>query len=230
MKLAEIFYSVQGEGQLAGVPSVFIRFAGCNLRCTWCDAKHASWHPESEEWTEADVLREVEKYNTRHCVITGGEPGIHPELASLSQRLRATGRHITIETNDTRFQAEVACDLASISPKLEHSIADPAAFPGESALQRERRWNLDAFRGWLDHYEYQLKFVLCTAADVLEIQELVRLIDRKILPDRILLMPEGTDPKTIRSRSAEVVRLCKQHGYRYCCRLQLDLFGNARGT
>ena len=229
MNITEVFYSLQGEGLLTGMPSVFIRFAGCNLRCAWCDTKYASWYPEAMSWTEEAVLSEVAKHNTRHCVITGGEPTIHPELASLTQKLKAMGRHITIETNGTNFRDGIACDLVSISPKLKHSIADPVKFPEQAAIQRERRLNIESFRGWIDHHAYQLKFVFGTAADVAEIQELVRLIDRNIPPDRILLMPEGIDAETIFGRRAEVVRVCKKHGYRYCCRLHIDLFGSTKG-
>ena len=51
MKIAEIFYSIQGEGTLVGVPSVFVRTSGCNLRCTWCDTPYTSWQPEGEDLT-----------------------------------------------------------------------------------------------------------------------------------------------------------------------------------
>ena len=55
MKIAEIFYSIQGEGALLGVPSVFVRTSGCNLRCTWCDTPYTSWQPEGSEWTVEQI-------------------------------------------------------------------------------------------------------------------------------------------------------------------------------
>ena len=57
VKITELFYSLQGEGILSGMPSVFIRLAGCNLRCGWCDTKYASWYPESEPWSLDAVTR-----------------------------------------------------------------------------------------------------------------------------------------------------------------------------
>lgn len=230
MQIAEIFYSIQGEGLLTGMPSVFIRFAGCNLRCSWCDTKYASWFPEAESWTLDQVLAEVEKYKSHHIVITGGEPTIHPELPELTQRLKSLGKHITIETNGTCFQEGVACDLLSMSPKLAHSVADTGPFPEQAKLQQAKRWNIEAFQKWIENYDYQLKFVFSSETDVKEIQELVQLIDRDVSVDRVLLMPEGMDRETIQMRSQETVAVCLKHGYRYCCRLHVDLFGNTRGT
>src|ERR1700716_933574 len=120
MKISEIFYSVQGEGILVGVPSVFVRTSGCNLRCTWCDTPYTSWQPEGEECALEQIVAEVERYPARHVVITGGEPMIAPEIVTLTQMLRERQRHITIETAGTIF-VPVACDLMSISPKLANS-------------------------------------------------------------------------------------------------------------
>src|SRR6059058_3244962 len=74
LKIAEIFYSIQGEGMLAGVPSVFIRTSGCNLRCVWCDTPYTSWKPEGRDWALREILAETKHYDTRYAVITGGEP------------------------------------------------------------------------------------------------------------------------------------------------------------
>ena len=102
MWISEIFYSLQGEGELTGVPSVFIRFAGCNLRCSWCDTKYASWTPEGTHLSMDEILAEVERHPAAHVVLTGGEPMIAKELPDLASRLRAGGKHITIETGGHR--------------------------------------------------------------------------------------------------------------------------------
>src|SRR5271156_1628864 len=112
MKLSELFYSIQGEGKLAGVPSVFIRASGCNLRCVWCDTPYASWSPQGEETPVAQIVRRVEECNSRHVVLTGGEPTIMADFPQLCVELKKKDYHITVETAATVF-AEAPVDLAS---------------------------------------------------------------------------------------------------------------------
>src|SRR5258708_21103264 len=101
MLIAEIFYSLQGEGELTGVPSVFVRTSGCNLRCNWGDTPYASWQPEGRQQTVDEIVREVEKHPARHVVLTGGEPMIAKEIRELAAALKKLGYHITIETAAT---------------------------------------------------------------------------------------------------------------------------------
>src|ERR1022692_3133813 len=123
LKIAELFYSVQGEGSLLGVPSVFIRTSGCNLRCAWCDTPYTSWQPEGTDLELEQILDEVAAHPTRYVVVTGGEPMIAPDIVALTARLRERGKHITVETAGTVF-VPVACDLMSISPMLANSTPD----------------------------------------------------------------------------------------------------------
>ncbi|MBI4908810.1 MAG: 7-carboxy-7-deazaguanine synthase QueE, partial [Acidobacteria bacterium] len=120
MKISEIFYSIQGEGVLAGVPSVFVRTSGCNLRCVWCDTPYTSWSPEGVDMTIAAIVERVAADSKGHVVVTGGEPMIQPQIGELTRALRGLGQHITIETAGT-VAPEVECDLMSISPKLSNS-------------------------------------------------------------------------------------------------------------
>src|SRR5438105_13011943 len=94
LKIAELFYSIQGEGALVGVPSVFVRTSGCNLRCEWCDTPYTSWRPEGTDWTLDRIVAEVRAHPARHVVVTGGEPMIAPEMTALTGRLRDAGLHI----------------------------------------------------------------------------------------------------------------------------------------
>src|ERR1044072_742984 len=87
LKIAEIFYSLQGEGSLVGVPSVFVRTSGCNLRCSWCDTPYTSWHPEGEEMKRGAILERVKPSRARHVVVTGGEPLIATEMVKLTEML-----------------------------------------------------------------------------------------------------------------------------------------------
>jgi 7-carboxy-7-deazaguanine synthase len=231
MRISEIFYSLQGEGALTGVPSVFVRTSGCNLRCTWCDTKYASWTPEGETLSVEAVLAEVLRQPAAHVVLTGGEPMIATELPELAARLRAAGRHITIETAGTIPPDGIACDLASLSPKLGHST--PAA--GEIAeAWRERHEKLRlqpaVLGAWMAGYDYQLKFVASHEGDLAEIDELLAALPQRPPPHKVLLMPEGTDLPTLEQRRPFLVEACKSRGFRYCERLHVALFGHTRGT
>src|SRR3982750_3355990 len=101
MKVSEIFYSIQGEGKLVGVPSVFVRASGCNLRCTWCDTPYASWEPDGEDVPVEEILGRVTAFRARHVVVTGGEPMIMPDIVELCAALKARDLHVTIETAAT---------------------------------------------------------------------------------------------------------------------------------
>jgi 7-carboxy-7-deazaguanine synthase len=221
LKIAEIFYSLQGEGSLVGVPSVFVRSSGCNLRCSWCDTPYTSWQPEGEERSLASIVAEVERYPARHVVVTGGEPMIAPEIVALTEMLRA--RHITIETAGTVF-APVRCDLMSISPKLANSTPE-----GHWAKQHDRlRIQPEVLKRLMSAYDYQLKFVIAESGDLVEVEELLA----RLAADRgkVILMPEGIDAATLRERGAWVAEICKQSGFRFSPRLHVELYGNRRGT
>jgi 7-carboxy-7-deazaguanine synthase len=228
MLVSEIFYSIQGEGELTGVPSVFIRTSGCNLRCQWCDTPYASWNPEGKKRTVEEIFREVSTLPAKHAVLTGGEPMLAPDLPDLAQCLTDLGWHITIETAATLPPRGISCHLASLSPKLSNSV--PQHDPTWRTKHEALRLQPDVIRQWMDHCPWQLKFVVSTDEDLAEIEALIESIDRPIPPHKILLMPEGRTSEELRQRDAWLVELCKTKGYRYCRRLHIDLFGNKRGT
>lgn len=231
MRIAEIFYSVQGEGKLTGVPSVFIRTSGCNLRCGWCDTPYASWKPEGEEMSVAEILDEVKKYPANHCVVTGGEPMIAKGIHELTTALKQTGKHITIETAATILPDGIACDLASLSPKLANST--PSVEQGGQAwVERHESTRLqpEVIRSWCRDYEHQLKFVVAAEDDLREIEALLTTATIETASENILLMPEGRSVEELQHLAPQVVEWCKARGWRYCARLHIDLFGNKRGT
>ena len=231
MNVTEIFYSIQGEGILSGVPTVFVRLSGCNLRCSWCDTRYSSWTPEYKVMSLDEIIKEVLRYPTIYVAITGGEPMIAKDIKFLIDSLIAQGKHVTVETNGTIPPNGVNVSLASLSPKLSNSQPDQKQFPLEYEMQQEKhRWNIDSLREWISKYEYQLKFVVQSLRDIDEIQELIDKINIKVEPSRILLMPEGNDIQTLHSRDELIVDLCKRNGYRYCRRLHIDIFGNKRGV
>ncbi|WP_458187858.1 7-carboxy-7-deazaguanine synthase QueE [Haladaptatus sp. NG-WS-4] len=237
LPINELFYSLQGEGKLAGTPSVFVRTSGCNLRCWFCDSYHTSWEPTHDRMTLSEIVTAVESYEANHVVVTGGEPLVHDETATLLNRLADAGYHTTVETNGTIF-TDAAIDLASVSPKLSSStptaVNDPKG-DGEWADRHEaRRIDLDALAALVDAYETQLKFVVTDDSDVKEVETLVSKVrdvaDTPITETDVLLMPEGATRERLDETCDRVAELAMKHGYRYTPRLHVDLWNDAPGT
>lgn len=230
MLISEIFHSLQGEGELTGVPSVFVRTSGCNLRCNWCDTPYASWSPEGRQMSVEEIVAEVKKHPARHVVLTGGEPMVAKEIHELAAALKKLGCHITIETAATIAPGGIACDLASLSPKLKNSAPDARLDDTWRKKHESLRWQPEVVRAWLDQYGYQLKFVVAEAGDVKEIESMLAELGRDIPPAKVLLMPEGVTVEALRAKAGWLGELCKARGYRYAPRLQIELYGNKRGT
>jgi len=228
MKIAEIFFSIQGEGRLVGVPSAFVRTAGCPLRCAWCDSPYTSWQPQGDSMTVAEILARLAAFPTRHVVLTGGEPLAAPGIEELCIELRRGGYHVTVETAAVLFKP-LACDLASLSPKLSNSTPHQRE-GGRHALRHDRqRLRPDVIHAFMDHTDYQLKFVMDRPDDIDEVLALLEMlpgVDRS----RVLLMPQGITREELAERGGWLAELCKQHGFRYCPRLHIELYGNKRGT
>lgn len=227
MRIAEIFHSIQGEGTLVGVPSVFVRVSGCNLRCTWCDTPYTSWAPEGPEMSIDQILEQVEQFRCTHVVLTGGEPMLFPAVVDLTQEFKRQSVHVTIETAGTVWQP-VACDLMSISPKLANST--PVERDGGKWAERHNtlRYQPQVLKLLMQTYDYQLKFVVAAPEDLAEIETIVDEI--RAQRDRVLLMPEGTSPATMQERGLWLAEIVKQRGFRYSPRLHVDLWGDKRGV
>ena len=125
-KVNEIFYTLQGEGAHSGIPAVFVRFSGCNLRCPWCDTDFASSTPMSAEQIVASAIELYDIPNERHkmVVLTGGEPSLQVDKPLLDA-LHEAGFYICIETNGTRAIPD-GIDWITCSPKassLQHSAS-----------------------------------------------------------------------------------------------------------
>lgn len=233
--LSELFTSVQGEGKLTGIPSVFVRLSGCNLRCRWCDTPYASWEPEGETRSVEDIAQDALGADVQHAVLTGGEPMVFEAVEPLSQRLRDGGMHITIETAGTIFRPPtgLACDLMSVSPKLANSTphaGDPRDPAGAWRERHEqRRLDFGVLRELVDAYpDRQFKFVVTSPSDLTEIEGIVRELPNLPAGD-IMLMPEGvTAPAP--GEHEWVARACVERGWRLCHRLHIAIFGDRRGT
>jgi len=228
MRIAEIYQSRQGEGFLTGTESVFVRVSGCNLRCRFCDTPYASWKPEGEDLSAAEVQQQVLSFACRHVVLTGGEPMLFSELIPLCSGLSAHGRHLTIETAGTLY-LPLACDLMSISPKLANSTP-PAELAGQWQWRHERsRSAPDVLRRLMAEHDYQLKFVVDQPVDCDEVAVFLRLfpeIDRR----RVMLMPQGISREQLDATGAWLEPYCRQQGLVFCPRRQIEWYGLVRGT
>src|SRR5215213_9902979 len=100
IKINEIFFSIQGESTYAGLPTVFVRTTGCNLRCTYCDTKYSYY--EGEEKNFSTILAEIQRYPTRYVCITGGEPLLQKEIFELMSALCDQGFFVSLETSGSK--------------------------------------------------------------------------------------------------------------------------------
>lgn len=226
MRVNEIFYSLQGEGFLAGPPSAFIRLAGCPLRCRWCDTKYAWDQTAGTRYSIEKIVQTIQQWPSRFIVITGGEPMINSELLQLVQKLKAAGKHITIETAGIAFIPEMSCDLVSISPKLSNSTPSD---PKVTATHEDSRLDIAVLRELIDNYNYQLKFVVDSETDLPEIQQTIEEIGNVDL-SKVMLMPQAATRDELLTKSPMVADLCKRTGFAFCQRLQVLLWDGKRGT
>ncbi len=250
--------TVQGEGKLAGTPSLFIRLASCNLRCIWqmedgslsqCDTSYASFHPEGKRSWDVDEIVSVVRHNLgniQHVVITGGEPLLQKHgVAALSKRLKMDlNVHITVESNGTLYDDELAqwVDLFSISPKLSNSVPslDKLQFyneleTGASKYHHEIRRNIKALQSYVDlvkstDKELQLKFVVGKSTDEDEIiNDYISLLSGVDKND-IMLMPLGATHEQLAKSTPIVLKSCIKNGWKFSPRIHIDIFGSKKGV
>ncbi|MCX7847965.1 MAG: 7-carboxy-7-deazaguanine synthase QueE [bacterium] len=209
MRISEIFSSIQGEGIWLGMPSVFIRVAGCNLRCSWCDTARARRLGGARTMSVEEVVQGAGFWKTRHVVITGGEPTLYgKELIELCQALREKGKVITVESNATTY---VGCgaDLMSLSPKL-------------------RAWHQDVLERYCEQAEkVQLKLVAGHAEEAERLWERVK--DLQVPAERVFIMPRARTRAEHMRRGKELVEWCIEHRVRFAVRAQTLLWNNKGG-
>ncbi len=233
MKISEIFLSIQGEGQWLGMPSIFIRTSGCNLRCRWCDTPYASWNPQGTEMSVDAILNQVARHAVQHVVITGGEPLIQAEVVELAAQLKVRHKYITLETAGTLWR-NISVDLASISPKLANSTPhdrEGGTFAKAHESTRIDIPTLTQFARSTEIKHRQWKFVICGPEDIIELERLLAQIpDLTSQRENIFLMPEGIDADELHKKGVWLAELCKARGYRFGARWHISLYGNQRGV
>ncbi len=232
LKIAEIFTSLQGEGDRIGVPSLFIRISGCNLRCIWCDTPYASWHPEGAIMSLSQILERVKESSAPDVVVTGGEPMLFDGIEPLIDGIKRLNRFVTVETAGTVYR-DMPVDLMSISPKLANSI------PFGDPKERQHRKIMEdraALKSLVERYRCQIKFVVTpspsdSSALKTDLSEIDALLNNLGVPaDRIFLMPEGRSSDILWERARLLVPICLERGWRLAPRIQIDLFGDTKGT
>ncbi len=226
MLISEIFASIQGEGQYTGTPSVFVRASGCNLRCHFCDTPYASWQPEGENLSISEIVQTVSQWWHPHVVLTGGEPMMFKELPELTTALKMQDRFITIETAGTVFQ-EVEADLMSISPKRSNST--PVDHAVWSKRHEQRRHRPEVIRSLMESYPCQFKFVIDRPEDVDDVLEYLEEFP-EINREWVWLMPQAILPEVLTEKLLWLQPIALNHGFHLATRLQIQQFGNRRGT
>jgi 7-carboxy-7-deazaguanine synthase len=144
MRITEIFYSIQGESSFTGLPCIFIRTTGCNLRCVWCDTAHAFYG--GEEMTIDEIIAKIKPFPCKLVELTGGEPMLQHDMPELSRRLLDLGYNVLMETGGS-------LDLSQLDPRVI-KIMDLKC-PGSGEHEKNYWPNLQI----LQHHD-QIKFVL----------------------------------------------------------------------
>lgn len=250
LPVAETFYSIQGEGPHAGTPAVFLRTGGCNLLCgappdpdrsqdelepnaeagaTWVCDTIETWR-SADEWTIDDLLTHWEargwldrlRSGGAHLVITGGEPMLH-QLSLMALLRDADVLTTEIETNGTIDRTagplDSWIDRYNVSLKLSNS-----------GMSEAKRIRSEAVRSYTGEERVSWKFVLAGHDDP-GLAEIDALIDRfSINPERVQLMPAGATREQLRAAAPEVAAICKERGWRFSPRLQVNLWDQAVGV
>ena len=218
-RVAEVFYSIQGEGATAGIPAVFARLQGCTVGCAWCDTKY-SWDADAGRAIDLDgLLAEMHAFPCRRAVVTGGEPLESALFAPLVAALLAGGWEVEVETSGT-LRPPAGLQARRIQWNVSVKLA-------ASGVAEARRIRPDAIRAFLAA-EAWWKFVVTDEGDLAEV---LRLAERFALPrGRILLQPEGIRREDLIARSPWVAEACTRHGFRFSPRHHVMLWGARRGV
>ena len=226
MKISEIFSSIQGEGIHAGKPSVFLRTALCNLKCVWCDTKYTwdwdnyDYSKEVHEISIEKVIEKIKEFEPKHIVITGGEPLIQQnDIALLLSKLG----------DDYFVEVETDCTIIPDSIMLEHvNHWNVSPKTSNSENFREAREIPQCYDFFVKLENSVFKFVIEKESDLVEIDELIT--KYSIPKNKILLMPQASTKDELNLKKEEIEKIAMANGLLFSSRLQVERWGNQRGT
>lgn len=232
-----VFHTLQGEGKYMGYPCTFVRLSLCNLRCEWknkdgsttkCDTPYTSFEPEKNEVEIDQIVRELLASNTKHIVVSGGEPFFQKNVPILIKELRLQDKYVTVETNGTIYRENTA-QFISISPKLSSSSASPE----HGKKHDKQRINIGALAKFIINHDYQFKFVVNDESEIdeiLEIKNILKDITGADISDKIWLMPQGVTVEQFKEKAEWIWEVCKKYQFKYTARLHIDVYGQRIGV
>ena len=225
MKISEIFESIQGEGNNAGKPAVFLRTAECNLKCVWCDTKYTwdwknyDYSKEVNEMSIKEVRQSLEQFRIRHLVITGGEPLMQQDdLAELLTFLKPKF-YVEVETNGTILPnnaLSVLVDQWNVSPKTKNS-----GNPLEMCEDNE------CYTFFSKKKNCYFKYVVESEEDLIEVNQLISKYNLE--KERVLLMTQAMTKEEILAKEKNVFTLSKKNSLGFSPRLHVMKWGSQRG-
>jgi 7-carboxy-7-deazaguanine synthase len=224
--ITEQFLTIQGEGRSIGRLAYFIRFAGCNLWCGWCDSMH-SVDPKLFSGKAFEIDYSKVPSHCKLIVLTGGEPTLF-DLIEVREKLLKENKHrqFEVESNGTNFLPLELIEKFNwnISPKLKSSNQKNKTLD-EKRLQSLGRWSEYA----QSHENIIFKFVVTSKDDVVEVKSIVN--EFKIPTHLVYLMPEGQtrESQTI-ERVEWLIDECKLSGFNFSPRLHVIFWGDKRGV
>jgi len=226
-RITEQFLTIQGEGRSVGRLAYFIRLAGCNLWCQWCDSLH-SVDPQLFKGKTFPIDYSKIPTDCHLIVITGGEPTLF-DLASIRTRLLEANsqREIEVESNATRFPSEIVDQFRwNLSPKLSSSKQKgPELDQKRFACLQE--WSLYARQTQLNNVSF--KFVITSPSDLEEVLNLIR--KYQIPKNLVYLMAEGQKPESQSLSAVEyILEFTKEHAFNFSPRLHIMFWGQKRGV
>jgi 7-carboxy-7-deazaguanine synthase len=236
MNVSEIFTTIQGEGPLTGVPSLFVRFSGCNLRCEWqrddgtrsrCDTPYASWEPEQNILGMEELVARcndvLARTKIKQVVLTGGEPMLVSHLDEFCKSLQNSENLIfCVETNGTLPRIIPSIAMFSISPKINTLENNRTNKEWVRNIAELIRINKDAV--------FYVKLVAGTLNHVENCKDFFKEMENQGISVPHGIMPEGVTREQIETSTNNILDELIRSGIHFCDRLHVRIWGGKRGV